>query len=171
MGVKYGDVIKVEYILSDEKGMLIDSSEISYGGPIKIQIGAGQVFPGFENTLIGMEVGEIKEAIIQPENAFGNFDALLVEKIPKEQFPKESEIKIGEMVEVMGLNGMSSPGWIKFIEDNYVIVDMNPPLTGKVLNLHLKLVETGLPPESIINPFYIGITCNGLCEHDHNHSK
>ena len=170
MGVKPGDVVKVEYILSDEKGILIDSSEISNGGPIKIQVGAGQVFRGFEIAIIGMEIGQTKEIILQPEEAFGKFDPLLVEKIPKEQFPPDKEIKIGKMVEVVGLNEMSSPGWIIYVEDNYVMVDMNPPLAGKLINLNLKLIETGLTPDPIANPFQIGMGCNGSCGHDHNHS-
>ncbi len=169
MGIKPGDVVKVEYILSDDKGILIDSSEISNGGPIKIQVGAGQVFRGFENAIIGMEIGQSKEIILQPEEAFGVFDPLLVEKIPKEQFPPDKEIKIGKMVEVVGLNEMSSPGWIIYVEDDYVMVDMNPPLAGKVINLNLKLIETGLTPDPIANPFQIGMSCNGSCGHDHNH--
>ena len=169
MGVKPGDVVKVEYILSDEKGILIDSSEISNGGPIKIQVGAGQVFRGFENAIIGMEIGQSKEILLQPEEAFGKFDPLLVEKIPKEQFPPGKEIKIGKMVEVVGLNEMSSPGWIIYVEDDYIMVDMNPPLAGKIINLNLKLIETGLTPDPIANPFQIGMSCNGSCEHDHKH--
>ncbi|MGB5910555.1 MAG: FKBP-type peptidyl-prolyl cis-trans isomerase [Promethearchaeia archaeon] len=170
MGVKHGDVVKVEYVLSDDKGILIDSSEISNGGPIKVQVGAGQVFRGFENAIIGMEIGQIKEIILQPEEAFGKFDPLLVEKIPKEQFPPDKVIKIGKIIEVIGLNGMTSPGWIIYVEDDYVMVDMNPPLAGKLLNLNLKLIETGLTPDTIANPFQIGMSCNGSCEHDHNHS-
>jgi len=169
MGVKHGDVVKVEYILSDDKGILIDSSEISNGGPIKIQVGAGQVFGGFENAIIGMKIGQTKEIILQPEEAFGKFDPLLVEKIPRKQFPPDKEIKIGKMVEVVGLNGISSPGWIIYVEDDYIMVDMNPPLAGKLINLNLKLIETGLTPDPIANPFQIGLSCNGSCGYDHNH--
>ena len=170
MGVKLGDVIKVEYILSDDKGVLIDSSEISNGGPIKLQLGSGQVFQGFENAIIGMEINQTKEIVLSPKEAFGDFDPLLVEKIPRNQFPPNEEIKIGNMVEIVGLNGMSSPGWIIYAEDDYVMVDMNPPLAGKTIKLYLKLIETGLSPDIINNPFQIGMGCNSSCGHDHNHS-
>ena len=169
MGVKLGDVVKVEYILSDDKGVLIDSSEISNGGPIKIQIGAGQVFQGFENAIIGMELDQTKEVVLQPKDAFGDFDPVLVEKISKEQFPPDEELKIGNIVEIVGLNGMTSPGWIIYIEDDYVMIDMNHPLAGKSIKLNLKLIETGLSPDIISNPFQIGMGCNGSCEHDHSH--
>lgn len=170
MGVKPGDVIKVEYVLSDDKGLLIDSSEISNGGPIKIQIGTGQVFQGFENAVIGMDNNQTKEVILQPEEAFGDFDPLLVEKIPKDQFSPDGENKIGNMVQVVGLNGMTSPGWIIYVEDDYVIVDMNHPLAGKTIKLNLKLTETGLNPDTVNNPFQMGMGCNSSCGHDHDHS-
>ena len=80
LGVQKGDIVKIEYVINDENGKLYDSSELSYHGPIKIHIGYGQVFNSFEQNLIGMELGEVKEIILKPEEAFGEFDPLLVEK-------------------------------------------------------------------------------------------
>ena len=117
-----------------------------------------------------MEINQTKEIVLSPKEAFGDFDPLLVEKIPRNQFPPNEEIKIGNMVEIVGLNGMSSPGWIIYAEDDYVMVDMNPPLAGKTIKLYLKLIETGLSPDIINNPFQIGMGCNSSCGHDHNHS-
>ena len=170
MPVKKGDVVKVEYIITDETGTkLYDSSEISNQRPIKIQIGSGQVFKAFENAIIGMELGEKKEIILPPEQAFGMIDSLLFEKVPKSQFPNEEEIVIGKEIEYVGPNGISSSAWIRLIKDDYVIIDMNPPLAGKTIKLILKLVETGLDPDPFPNPFYIGMSCNGECGFDHHH--
>ena len=172
MSVQIGDVIKVEYIITDEEGIkLYDSSEISNEGPIKIQIGYGQVFKAFEDAIIGMELGEKKEIILSPEQAFGKVDPLLFEKVPKSQFPNEGEIVIGKEIEYIGPNEMSSPAWIRLIEDNYVIIDMNPPLAGKIIKLTIKLIETGLDPDPVPNPFYIGMSCESKCDHDHHSLK
>jgi FKBP-type peptidyl-prolyl cis-trans isomerase 2 len=170
VSVQIGDVVKVEYIITDEEGIkLYDSSEISNKGPIKIQIGYGQVFKAFEDAIIGMELGESKEIILSPEQGFGEIDTLLFEKIPKSQFPNEEEMVIGKQIEYVGLNGMSSPARIRLIEDDHVIIDMNPPLAGKIIKLYIKLIETGLDADSVQNPFYVGMSCNGECNHD-NHS-
>jgi peptidylprolyl isomerase len=167
MGVKSGDVVRVDYILYDEDGIVVDSSDISNGEPIKIQIGAGQVIRGFESAIIGMEIGEEKEVNLSPLEAFGEFEPLLVEKIPISQFPKDKKIELGKMIEIVGANGMSSPGWIRLVEDNYVIVDMNPPLAGKTIKIAIKLIETGLEPDPVPNPFQMGMSCDGSCDHDH----
>jgi peptidylprolyl isomerase len=172
MSVEIGDVVKVEYIITDEEGKkLYDSSEISNEGPIKLQIGYGQVFKAFEDAIIGMEKGEKKEIILSPEQTFGKIDPLLFEKVPRSQFPNEGEIVTGKQIEYVGPNGMSSPAWIRLIEDDYVVIDMNPPLAGKTVKLTIKLIETGLEPDPVQNPFYIGMSCDGECGHNHHSSK
>ena len=166
MGVKIGDVVKIDYILYDEDGTFIDSSELSNTEPIKIQLGAGQVIKGLEDSILSMEVGEEKEVILEPEEAFGNFEPILVEKVPRTRFPED--IKVGEMIDFMGANGITSPAWIRLIEDDFIIVDMNPPLAGKRVKFLIKLIETGLEPDPIPNPFFIGMSCDGTCQHDHS---
>ncbi|MHA1285269.1 MAG: FKBP-type peptidyl-prolyl cis-trans isomerase [Promethearchaeota archaeon] len=168
MKIQKGDVVLVEYIISEIDDTIIDSSEISNGGPIKIQVGYGQVFRGFDQALIDMEVGETKEVILSPELAFGEYDPILLEKVPRSQFPKDKEIPIGKLIEYVGPNGMSSPAWIRLVEDDFVIIDMNHPLAGKEIKLTIKVIDSGLEPDPIPNPFYMGISCEGACEHDHN---
>ena len=57
MSIQYGDVIRLEFKIRLENGNLVDSSE-KHGGPIKIQVGAGQILKSLENELIGMKVGQ-----------------------------------------------------------------------------------------------------------------
>ncbi len=167
MAVKIGDVIRLEYVLTDEDGMVLDSSEVSNGGPIKIHVGNGQLLRGFEAILIGMEVGEEREVTLLPTEAFGEFDPILLEKIKRNQFPPDKELAIGKQIEYVDTNGMSSRAWIRHVEDDYVIIDMNPPLAGKTVKFTAKLIETGLEPDSVLNPFTIGMSCGGECDHEH----
>jgi FKBP-type peptidyl-prolyl cis-trans isomerase 2 len=169
MGVKIGDVVKIDYILYNEDGSLVNSSELSNGEPIKIHLGTGQVIRGLERAIIGMEVGEQKEIDLDPEEAFGRFEPILVEKVPKTKFP--DDIKEGEMIDFVGANGMTSPAWIRHIEDEYVIVDMNPPLAGKRVKFVINLIETGLEPDPSLNPFFMGMSCSGDCNHEHSNSN
>lgn len=169
MPVKMGDVVSVEYIITDKKGVLRDSSEVSNNGPIKVQLGIQQVFRGFEQALIGMEVGEEKQIQLEPEDAFGEMDPILIQKVPKSQFPEGEEIPIGKKIEYFEPNGMSSPAWVRLVEDDYVIIDMNHPLAGVNVNLTVKIVETGLESDPVPNPFTMGLSCSGECGHDHEH--
>ena len=163
--IKEGDVIKVEYIGTLEDGTIFDSSQIQ-GGPLKLQIGAGQVIRGFEDQLIGMQQGEEKEFTLTPNEAYGEFNPLLLEKVPKTQFPEGKEIPVGKMIEYVGPNGMSSPAWVRLVEEDHVIIDMNPPLAGKTLHFEVKITDTGLEADPTPNPFMF--SCNG-CDYDHDH--
>ena len=62
MPVKRGDVIKVYYEASYDDGTVFDSTEMCGGEPLKFQIGAGQIIGGFEDAVIGMEIGEEKKS-------------------------------------------------------------------------------------------------------------
>ncbi|MBD3211433.1 MAG: hypothetical protein GF311_02405 [Candidatus Lokiarchaeota archaeon] len=170
MVVEDGDVIKIVYTLRDKKGNLISSSEEENGEPVKIQLGTGQVLPELEKNLIGMEKGEQKEFWLTPQEAYGEFNPLLVEKISKKDLKGEHELELGQQVEVVAPNGMTSPGWVRIIEDDFILVDMNPPLAGKALHFEVKLLETDLEPDPVPNPFQLGISCES-CDHDHEHKE
>lgn len=167
MPIEKDDVVQVEYIIKDEKGTLLDSSEISNGEPIKVHVGYGQVFPGFEKALIGMEVGQEKTVTLEPEEAFGEMDPLLLEKVPRDNFPEGKEIPIGKQIEYVGPSGMSSEAWVRLVEEDVVIIDMNHPLAGKTINLTIKVLEKGLEPDPYENPFQMGMSCGDACGHDH----
>lgn len=165
MPIKRGDVIRVQYEASYEDGTIFDSTKIHDEEPLKFQIGAGQLLSGFENAVIGMEVEEEKTFTVRPTEAYGEFNPLLVEKIDASQFPGDMSLELGKQIEVVGPNGISSPGWIRLIEKDFILVDMNHPCAGKVINFKIKIVETDLDPDPVQNPFSFGLSCDGACDH------
>ena len=165
MPIKRGDVIKVYYEASYEDGTIFDSTKIHDEEPLKFQIGAGQLFSGFEDAVIGMERGEEKTFTVRPTEAYGEFNPLLVEKIDLSQFPGDMSLELGKQIEIVGPNGISSPGWIRLIEKDFILVDMNHPCAGKLLNFKIKIVETDLEPDPVQNPFSFGFSCDGACDH------
>ncbi|TFG07435.1 MAG: peptidylprolyl isomerase [Promethearchaeota archaeon] len=168
MPIKNGDVVKLEYEIKFEDGRVFDSTEMRGGDPLKLQLGYGQVIDGFENSIIGMEAGEEKSFTLKPSEAFGEFDPILLEKIPISQFQGDFSLEPDKIVEVVGPNGMSSPARIRLIEDDHVIVDMNHPGAGKTLNFKVKIIETGLDPDPVVNPFSFGVSCDCGCDHHHS---
>jgi len=163
--IKRGDVIKVYYEASYEDGTVFDSIKMNGGEPLKFQIGAGQLITGFEDAVIGMEVGEEKNFTLRPTEAYGEFNPLLVEKIDASQFPGDMSLELGKQIEVIGPNGISSPGWIRLIEKDFILVDMNHHCAGKVINFKIKIIETDLEPDPVQNPFNFGFRCDGACDH------
>jgi len=65
-----GTEISVHYTGWLEDGTAFDSSR-DRNEPFSLQLGAGQVIPGWEQGLEGMQVGEIRELIIPPSLAYG----------------------------------------------------------------------------------------------------
>ncbi len=141
MSVEKGNKVKVEYEGKLEDGTVFDSSEKHGGKPLEFEVGTGQVIPGFENAVVGMEKGEEKEVTIKPEEAYGEPRDDLIKKVPKEQLPKEQEPKEG-MVLMVGLpNGAQIPAKIVGIDDKEVSLDLNHPLAGKTLIFKIKVVD------------------------------
>ena len=68
--VKNGDTVKVHYTGKFDTGEVFDSSDGA--DPLAFTVGAGQVIPGFDQALVGMQIGETKDIVIEPEQAYGN---------------------------------------------------------------------------------------------------
>lgn len=58
----------------DHKGRLIDSSANS-GRPFRFQVGAGQVIKGWDQGVLGMQVGGERRLVIPPDLAYGDSGA------------------------------------------------------------------------------------------------
>ncbi len=99
-GAKVGDTVTVNYIgmLEDgavfdtsEQNVALDSSVPKIGGfkvsdsyaPLTFKIGASEVIKGFEEAVLGMKVGEVKQVTIPPENAYGPMTDDLITYSPR----------------------------------------------------------------------------------------
>ena len=138
--VKKGDKIKVEYTGTLEDGSIFDSSE-KHEAPIEFTVGSGKLIKGFEDAVVGMEVGEEKEIKIPPEEAYGLHNAEFVKDMPRSIFPENKQMQIGMVFLVSLESGRQIPVWISKISENSVTVDLNPPLAGKTLIFKIKIVE------------------------------
>jgi FKBP-type peptidyl-prolyl cis-trans isomerase 2 len=139
MPIKKGDKVKVEYTGTLEDGTVFDSSE-KHGEPIEFEVGAGQMISGFDAAVVGMKKGEEKEITLQPSEAYGDTNPQLIQKIPREQMPKE-ELKPGMMLMVGLQSGQQIPAKITDVTDKEVTLDLNHPLAGKKLTFKIKIVS------------------------------
>lgn len=139
MSVKEGDKIKVSYTGTFDDGTVFDSSEGRE--PLEFEVGKGMVIKGFDEAVVGMNVGDEKEFKVEADNGYGQPNPQLVQKVPKDKFPKDMELKEKGMVMLQGPDGRKVAAVIKKIEDNEVELDMNHPLAGKSLNFKIKLEE------------------------------
>ena len=172
MAVKKGDKVAIHYI-----GRLKDGSEFdnSYenGEPIKFEVGGGMVIPGFDDAVVGMEIGDKKTIVIPPEQAYGERDDRYIFEVGKGEFPKDADIHVGAIFQMQSDQGEVIPVVISKIEGDTVFLDANHPLAGKELTFEMELVATGVE----IPHHHCGCGCedcdcddhNCDCDHDHDH--
>jgi len=143
MAIKSGDKVKVDYEGRFEDGTIFDSSRKHEGHEhfLEFEVGAGQVIPGFENAVIGMNNGEEKEITLEPKDAYGMPDERLVHKVPIEALPQEQKPEVGAVLILGTPDGHQIPAVIKAVDDKTVTIDINHPLAGKKLIFKIKIVE------------------------------
>ena len=79
---KNGDRVRVHYTGRLEDGQVFDSSKD--GDPLEFTVGAGEVIPGFDEAVRGMNVGDKKTINIQSDDAYGPRVDTLVRAVPRE---------------------------------------------------------------------------------------
>ncbi len=139
MEVKKGDKVQIEYTGTFDDGKIFDSSIGKK--PLEFEVGAGQVIKGFDKALIGMKEGETKEVKLKPEDAYGERKEELLKKIPKDQLPKDKELKKGMILILSAPTGQQFPASISEIGQTEVTLDLNHPLAGKNLNFKFKVLK------------------------------
>lgn len=138
MIVKKGDKVKVQYTGTFDDGTVFDSSEGRE--PLEFTAGEGHVIKGFDEAVIGMKVGAEKKFHIKSEDAYGNQDPRLIQKVPREMLPKERDPEVGMAVVMQRADGMQFQAKIIGVADKEVTIDLNHPMAGKALNFKIKLV-------------------------------
>ncbi|ASJ01956.1 peptidylprolyl isomerase [Thermococcus profundus] len=149
MKVEVGDFVMFNYTGRYENGEVFDTSyedvarendifveEREYG-PIGVTIGEGEIIPGIEEALLGMEVGEKKTVTVPPEKGYGMPRDELVVPIPIDQFTSAGLEPIEGMY-VMTDSGIAK---IKAVEGDVVTLDFNHPLAGKTAVFEIEVVE------------------------------
>jgi FKBP-type peptidyl-prolyl cis-trans isomerase SlpA len=141
--IQTGTSVTLHFSLALENGHIVDSN--FEGNPATFSVGDGNLLPGFESSLLGLEVGDEREFIISPENAFGQHNAQNVQAVDRGNFD-ESELEIGSILSFQNGDG-ELPGVIIALEENQVMVDFNHPLSGKNIVFQVKIVE--INPERV----------------------
>jgi len=138
MKIEKNSVVSLSYELLDTEGEVLEQSDevMSY-----LHGGFDGIFPTVEEALHGKEVGESCELTLEPEHAFGEYDADLVRVEPRNQFP-EGQVEVGMQFEGAA-DGEDE--WILYtvtdVTDDKVVVDGNHPLAGQRLFFKCTVTE------------------------------
>jgi peptidylprolyl isomerase len=134
-----GTKVKVHYTCKLNDGAVVASSRKQQ--PIEFVLGRGQILPGIEEAVSGMEAGQSKTVRVPPEKAFGPHRDELIEEIPRENFPQHIEPQVGQRLTVDRANGRSTTVTVAEVSERTVKLDVNHPLSNTDLTFELELLE------------------------------
>lgn len=160
MAVVNGDTVKVHYTGTFDNDEVFDSSKGRE--PLAFKTGAGMMIQGFDEAVIGMEVGDVKTVTLEPSQAYGERSDDHVVDMPKEQVPEDIDLQVGLQLQLQDNQGHIIPVTVTSVGDETVTLDANHPLAGKSLTFEIELVEVGCEL-----PSHEGC-CGG---HDHDHGE
>ena len=141
--VELGTKVTLHFALVLEDGDVIDSNFET--APATFTVGDGNLLPGFESTLMGLENGDEREFTIPPEEAFGQHNPQNVQKVDRSNFDQQ-ELEVGAMFSFQNGDG-ELPGVIIEFEDEEILVDFNHPLAGKNIIFQIKIMD--ITPQSL----------------------
>ena len=139
--VKDGDTVKVHYTGKlTEDGTVFDSSRERE--PLEFTLGEGQLIPGFEEAVIGMEEGDDTTIELDSEDAYGERREDLELEVAKDDLPDNVDPQVGMQLQMQQQeNGRAIPVQITAVEDDFVKLDANHPLAGKDLTFDIEVIE------------------------------
>src|SRR5581483_9782533 len=136
MAAAKGDTVKIQYTGRLTAGTIFDTS--SDGSPLEFTLGSGMVISGFDEGVMGMEVGDNKTIEIAPENAYGEYNEDYVRDIPRGEINIGAEPQVGMELELRGPDGESMVILIKEVSETSITLDANHPLAGETLIFDLE---------------------------------
>jgi FKBP-type peptidyl-prolyl cis-trans isomerase SlyD len=135
-----GMVVSMHYTLRNDDGEVLDTSQ--GGDPFAYLHGAGNIVPGLERELAGKAVGDKVDAVISPEDGYGERSGPEPQPVPRDRFPEDADLEEGMQVFARGPAGETFALWVVGVDDDEILLDHNHPLAG--VTLHFAVEITGI---------------------------
>ena len=137
--IENGSTVVLHYRGTFTDGTEFDSSH-SRGEPMTVEIGTGQLIPGFENNLQGLTEGATNTFTIGPEQGYGNRVEGAITTLERGIFPDGFEFTEGMTIPLQGPDGRNVLATITEIGENQVTADLNHPMAGKDLTFEVEIL-------------------------------
>ena len=138
-------VVSLGYELQVD-GEVIDSSLEE--GPIEFIQGAGEIIPGLESALYGMQVGESKKIAVPPEQGYGAYDPEAYAEIPRRDFPEDVPLERDVELQLGDEKGHEIEAYIESWDEERVRFNLNHRLAGKTLHFTVTVLNLRQPTPS-----------------------
>lgn len=136
--VRTGSVVTVSYTLEVD-GTIIDRSQ--EGNPFVFEVGSRQVIPGFEEGILGMNIGEKKSFSVSPEKGYGFEDPGSIITVSRDQLPADLVPEVGMVLQAQAPDGRTIMMRVTDVQNESIVVNLNHPLAGKTLNFAVEIIQ------------------------------
>ncbi len=157
----------------DEEDVVVD--QVTEDHPLTYLHGNDYFIPGLEKALAGLKPGDDFDVKVAPQDAYGDYNDHLVQRVPSAIIGGVENIEVGDRF-IADTDMGQIPVEVTAIDGDFVIVDGNHLLAGKTLCFTGKVLATRpATEEEIAHGHAHGEGgCGhhheeGCCEHDHDH--
>ncbi|MFO0387832.1 MAG: peptidylprolyl isomerase [bacterium] len=157
MNIAANTVVELNYRIEDAQGEVIDdgSDPLTY-----LHGGYGEFFEKLEECLEGQSIGFEGTFHLEPEDAFGDYDANLLRLADREAFPETLEVGMRFEGEPEQEGGEPDDDGRIFtvneITEDKVLLDGNHPLAGMAIVIWLKVVNVRAATDKELEQGYAG---------------
>ena len=172
---KFMSVVYQLYTVTDGENKLEEQTGTER--PFEFITGFGVALDSFEQQVMKLEKGSSFDFVLQPAEAFGEFDPQGVHKLQRDVFMinghfDHENIFEGAIITLMDNEDHQFMAKVKKIEEDGVTIDTNHPLAGKTLNFKGEIIENRDATEEEVQHLIKHLTggCSG-CGHHHGEGE
>ena len=139
-GPNVGKTCRTHYRGTFNDGTQFDSS-YDRGEPLEFICGAGQMIKGFDAAVANMEVGQVVDVHLMPEEAYGMPNPNMILTLEIANLPGSEDLEVGQKVYLTNQSGQPFPVTVTAKDEKMITLDANHEMAGKELNFRIELVE------------------------------
>jgi FKBP-type peptidyl-prolyl cis-trans isomerase SlyD len=139
MKIESGTVVTISFDLCDERGEIIEASDIT--GAVSFVYGKGAIIPGLDKKLLGMKAGQDADFHFPPEEAFGKIESAPTKVISRKEFPSDAQLSKSVEFEAGLPGGQKIKLVVDKVTDAEVTVRMVHPLAGQKVSMSVKVLS------------------------------
>ncbi len=168
MRIGKNTVVTLSYRLTDAQGEFIEETEEPL---VYLHGGYDGIFPRVEEALEGKASGFKSTFHLEPEDAFGDYDADQVRVEPRSKFPEPIEIGMRyegvpeddqDDIEILTVTDLT---------DDTVVLDANHPLAGVALRIAVEILDVRAASDEEIEHQHPHGADGGHHDHAHGDAK
>ncbi|MEO8411408.1 MAG: FKBP-type peptidyl-prolyl cis-trans isomerase [Propionivibrio sp.] len=136
--VKSDSFLTLHYRLSDTTGREhVSTFDLS---PATLQMGSGELAAPLEQCLLGLGAKQRREFVLAPDEAFGEYNPNLIERIARSALPADVELQPNSLIEFGAPGGAGFAGFLRELTETAAVFDFNHPLAGQTVRFEVEII-------------------------------